>query len=46
MIMLNLLIALMGGSYERAKAEEKRAGHQQRAQILTDYEIQMDADNR
>jgi len=40
-IMLNLLIALMGGSYERSQESSKNEGMKQRAGILNDYEVQM-----
>jgi hypothetical protein len=39
LILLNLLIALMGGSYERIHADEVNEGRRQRAQMLMDLDV-------
>lgn len=39
LIMLNLLIALMGGSYERVEGQAKNEGRRQRAELLVDFEM-------
>ena len=43
LILLNLLIALMGGSYDRVRDGHEAAYLAERAEMILGFEIQMDA---
>jgi len=46
LVMMNLLIALMGGSYERIEQNTKNAMRRQRAELLVSLEVLMTAEER
>ena len=46
LIMLNLLIALMGGSYERIEQNTKNAMRRQKAELLVSLEVLMSNEDK